>query len=158
MFKSERIHGYFCDWSPLNKRYFALTRPWRSCWLSQGSFYFMELPIGFQYDGASIPGWAKSIIGGCFDGPYLEAATVHDGLYELQWDRKESDQIFYDLMTFTDGNSYILRRSMYKAVRLGGSNSWKNSSSINTHLLGQIKVIKTTPDDPKRLASLINAD
>ena len=158
MFKSELITGSFCDWSPYKRRYFNLTRPWRSCWISQGHFYFMELPIGFKYDGASIPGWAKSIIGGCFDGPYLEAATVHDGLYELQWDRTESDQIFYDLMTYTDGNSYVLRRTMYKAVRLGGSNSWEKPSPTNSHLLGKIKIIKTTPDDPNKLASLINSD
>ena len=158
MFRSEKIYCEFCDWSPLKERYISLTRPWRSCWISQGHFYFLELPIGFKTNGASIPSWAKSIVGGCFDGPYLEAAVAHDGLYELQWDRKESDQIFYDILTFTDGNTYFLRRTMYKGVRLGGSNSWKKPNGFNTHLLGQIKIIKTTPDDPNKLASLINSD
>jgi len=155
MFMKEKMYGYFCDWSPLNKRYFSFSDPWRTCFISQGSLYFVEAPIGFRIDGASIPGWAKSIVGGCFDGPYLEAAGVHDILYELQHPRKESDQIFYDLMTITDGNTYILRRSMYKAVRLGGQNSWANPSSINSHLLGKIKIIKSTPDDPMNLKSFI---
>lgn len=115
----------------------------------------MEFPIEFKFNGASIPGWAKSVIGGNYDGPYLEAALVHDGLYDLQYHRPTADQIFYDLMGYTTGNTFFLRRTMYKAVRLGGKDSWGKPSSINTHLLGKIKIIKSTPDDPMNLKDFV---
>lgn len=35
-------------------------------------------PSGFTSDGASIPQFAKSFIGGNFDGPYRKAAIIHD--------------------------------------------------------------------------------
>lgn len=35
-------------------------------------------PAGARINGASIPGWAKSLLGGNYDGPYRYAAAIHD--------------------------------------------------------------------------------
>lgn len=84
----------------------------------------IEVPIGFKSDGASIPKFAYSIIGGQWTGKYTEAAIIHDFLYFSQEvKRKESDKIFIIAMKIL-GVSWWRRVTMYRAVRTFGWFPW----------------------------------
>jgi hypothetical protein len=38
----------------------------------------VSVPVGFRSDGATIPQWAWSLVGGRLDGRYRRAAILHD--------------------------------------------------------------------------------
>jgi hypothetical protein len=80
------------------------------------------VPKGFQTDGASVPKAFQSIFPK--DGPYIQAAVLHDWLYEKSgftnhktYTRKEIDKIFYESMRVI-GIPFIARNVLYMAVRL----------------------------------------
>jgi hypothetical protein len=54
----------------------------------------VRVKAGFRYDGASIPGWAQSLVMGPKEN-YEIAGCVHDMLYRLQAPRGVSDSIFH---------------------------------------------------------------
>ena len=85
--------------------------------------YEYSVPKGFETDLASTPRvmWAmfpKS-------GIYTEAAVIHDYLYSVGvTKRKVCDQIFKEALRYC-GVGPIRTSLMYRAVRLGGSSSYK---------------------------------
>ena len=83
------------------------------------------VPAGFVSDGASIPRFFWRIIGSPFRGMYRDAAIVHDWLYfSGKYTRLETDRIFKQAMKEL-GVSAWRRGAMYRAVRIGGANSWQ---------------------------------
>lgn len=73
-------------------------------------------------DGASIPGWAQSIIGDPYDESYLKAAIVHDHYcYDENHVRtwRKTHRMFYDALIDL-GVSTIKAKTMYFAVYLFG--------------------------------------
>ena len=84
------------------------------------------VPLGFKWDGASVPKYARSILPRW--GDYSGAALVHDYMYSTECieikDRSKADKIFLNNMK-EDGVSYIRRKLMYYAVRLFGSSFFK---------------------------------
>lgn len=89
------------------------------------SFGLIEVPVGAETDGASIPRAFWSI----FDpfGEYFGAAVIHDFLYSphnAEYDRWESDQIFLEAM-FNIGMPWWRREPIYRAVRIFGSRHFK---------------------------------
>lgn len=75
-----------------------------------------DAPAGWIVDGASIPQFAWSIIGGPFEGKYRKASVIHD----VECDRKlrswESvHEVFYNAMRASDV-SVIKAKIMYAAV------------------------------------------
>lgn len=84
------------------------------------------VPVGFRWDGASVPRFAQSILPRW--GDYSGAALVHDYMYakdclEIK-SRKKADRILLNNMK-EDGVSYIRRKLMYYAVRMFGSKFFK---------------------------------
>ena len=77
-------------------------------------------PTGFVSDGASIPQVFWSIVGGPLDGPYRQAAIVHD-----QYRRTKSEpwknvhRMFY-FACRASGVGEIKAKTLYAAVRIGG--------------------------------------
>lgn len=92
------------------------------------SLGIITVPTGFRTDGASVP----RIFWIIFDpfGPYFPAALVHDFLYSkssnhyFNVDRATADSIFKEAM-FNIGIGWMMRETIYRAVRIGGWGSFK---------------------------------
>lgn len=81
------------------------------------------IPKGFKYDKASVPRAVWWYIPRDHKQTVI-AALVHDFLYEYRLlSRKQSDQIFYDLLRLA-GMRYTKAKMAYWAVRAGGWVYW----------------------------------
>lgn len=73
-------------------------------------------PSGYPSDGASIPPWAQSIIGGRFNPKYIEAAIIHDYYCDTKTrSQKETHNIFKEMLK-TEHVSMWRRNLMHWAV------------------------------------------
>lgn len=92
------------------------------------NFYTVNIPEGFECDGASIPRFFWRLIGPPW-GEYARAAVLHDYLYrfgkieEKEITRKRADQIFYGGMIDV-GVRPLKAWAMYQAVRFGAGGPW----------------------------------
>jgi hypothetical protein len=67
-------------------------------------------------DGASIPRWAESLIGGRYDGPWVRAAAMHDdGVQRRTEPWPVVHRRFYNGMR-ADGVSWLTAQVMFRAV------------------------------------------
>ncbi len=88
----------------------------------------IKIHKGFITDGASIPKFFWSIIGGPL-GPYAPAAVVHDRCYKTppffhhRYTRKKSDYVFYEALGVLEV-PWWKRKVMYAGVRIGGWRAW----------------------------------
>ena len=90
----------------------------------------VRIPPGFEWDGASIPDVARSLISNS-DMGVLEASATHDWLYarkgavseEVKLTRKQVDVIFRQEMKFYNV-SWFDAHVAYVAVRAFGSSHW----------------------------------
>jgi hypothetical protein len=81
-------------------------------------------PIGSQVDGASIPRYLWSIMGGPFEGKYRNASVLHDVAYgERKRPWQDCDRMFYNAMRCS-GVSVTEAKTMYYALYRFG-NHWK---------------------------------
>lgn len=102
------------------------------CFRYASSMGVITVPRGFRTDGASVP----RIFWNIFDpfGPYFPAALIHDFLYSLSSDnffkvnRATADALFREAM-FNIGIGWLMRETIYRAVRIGGCRSFKKSRS-----------------------------
>jgi len=81
-------------------------------------------PIGSLVDGASIPRYLWSIMGGPFEGRYRNASVLHDVAYgdkKRPW--QDCDRMFYYAMRCS-GVSAVEAKTMYYALYRFG-NHWK---------------------------------
>jgi hypothetical protein len=81
-------------------------------------------PVGSQVDGASIPRYLWSIMGGPFEGKYRNASVLHDvayGEHKRPW--QDCDRMFYNAMRCS-GVSAVEAKTMYYALYRFG-NHWK---------------------------------
>lgn len=96
----------------------------------EGSGEIVKVPKGFITDGASIPKFAWSIIGGPL-GKYAPAAIVHDILYVRgTYTRRKTDGIFLEAMKVL-GVFWLKRRTMWLAVRMFGFRPWNRYRRSN---------------------------
>ena len=73
---------------------------------------------GFDYDGASIPRAAWTLIGHPLRLDYLMQAIWHDMAYSSHFcPREEADDTFLDLLACTSENNWARRNAMWTAVR-----------------------------------------
>ena len=81
-------------------------------------------PAGSQVDGASIPRYLWSIMGGPFEGKYRNASVLHDVAYgERRRPWQDCDRMFYNAMRCS-GVSVTEAKTMYYALYRFG-NHWK---------------------------------
>ena len=81
-------------------------------------------PAGSELDGASIPRYLWSIMGGPFEGKYRNASVLHDVAYEQKkrpW--QDCDRMFYNAMRCS-GVSAVEAKTMYYALYKFGHH-WK---------------------------------
>jgi hypothetical protein len=81
-------------------------------------------PVGSEVDGASIPRYLWSIMGGPFEGKYRNASVLHDVAYgERKRPWQDCDRMFYNAMRCS-GVSAVEAKTMYYALYRFG-NHWK---------------------------------
>ena len=86
----------------------------------KGSADIIQVPQGFETDGASIPRLLRTIIWNPFDTKFIAAACLHDFLYiYCTRSRKQADDIFLEIL-INSWNSKIKSYIMYARVRLFG--------------------------------------
>jgi hypothetical protein len=79
-----------------------------------------DVPAGYVTNGASVPWGLWNIVGGPYDGPYRDAAVIHDYFCEAKtrpWE--EVHKMFYEA-ALARGTSESLASTMYAALRFGG--------------------------------------
>ena len=79
-----------------------------------------DVPAGAITDGASVPWGFWNIVGGPYDGPYRDAAVIHDYFVDQKtrtWE--DTHRMFYNAVA-ARGISDTLSRTMYAGVRYGG--------------------------------------
>ena len=65
----------------------------------KGSEDIIQVPQGFETDGASIPRLLRTIIWNPFDTKFIAARLIHDYLYISQIRNKETaDDIFFEIL------------------------------------------------------------
>lgn len=81
-------------------------------------------PAGSQVDGASIPRYLWSIMGGPFEGKYRNASVLHDVAYgERKRPWQDCDRMFYNAMRCS-GVGAVEAKTMYYALYRFGHH-WK---------------------------------
>ena len=76
-----------------------------------------KAPKDYITDGASIPKFAWTFVGGPFSGLYLKPAVIHDVLCRMRLvPRKMADKIFLEAMK-EEGVNWFKRWYMHRAVR-----------------------------------------
>jgi len=94
---------------------------------------FVNVPVGFLTDFASIPGALRTFWPSP-GGPWDKPAVIHDALYQRGYveradgskriiERAEADEIFKEAMNVTE-TSWYSRRLIYRGVRVGGRGTW----------------------------------
>lgn len=126
-----------------------------------------HVPAGTITNGASVPWGFWNIIGGPYDGPYRDAAVIHDYYVETKsrpWEA--TNKMFYNAIR-ARGVSDSLALTMYAGVRYGGprwdvadtSNLQKQSrlSAVSAAMAGETPppaapAPEATPPDAQPLA------
>ena len=86
----------------------------------------LEIPAGFESDGASVPRFFWSIVFPPDDDRALYAAIVHDFVYRTHpygWTRKDADEAFREFL-IRGGVPESRARRAYWGVRLFGGWAW----------------------------------
>lgn len=79
-----------------------------------------RVPRGIVFDGASIPQFLWSIIGGPMEGKYRNSSAIHDFLCEIKiTSSSKAAAVFYDGMIANNENE-LKARMMYAAVKFVG--------------------------------------
>lgn len=119
------------DIRPVAWRLYRLHEAWSVEWRGTR----IEVPEGFEHDGASVPRLTWTLSGLTPDGLLRAAALAHDWLYrhggappglERALSRSEADAMFYDLMVEAGvprWRAYVA----WSAVRSGGWWSWRRA-------------------------------
>ena len=98
---------------------YTLLKPIRYCGV--------EIPAGFESDGASVPRFFWRAVFPPGHPPAMFAAFVHDYIYRTHpagWNRKEADMSFYLLLTEA-GIPEFRARAAYLGVKWFGKAAWK---------------------------------
>ena len=89
----------------------------------------ITIPIGAVTDLASIPRIMDAVPGFERDGVSRRAATIHDGLYNLDQSRgKDFADNVLRLALMADGASAWLSKTIWAGVHLFGGPSWKSDA------------------------------
>lgn len=81
---------------------------------------YWEAPAGFVTNGASVPWYLWPALGGPFDGPYRDAAVLHDYYCDKQtytWEK--THEMFYNA-SLRRGVSENLAKTMYLGLQMFG--------------------------------------
>lgn len=77
-------------------------------------------PKGFVTDGATIPGAAWSGVGGPLDGPYRDAAILHDRYCSTKERTADETHNMFHEAAIARGTDAVTAGTMYAAILIGG--------------------------------------
>jgi hypothetical protein len=83
-----------------------------------------DVPIGYVTNGASIPTSLWAVVGGPFDGPYRDAAVLHDYYCEAKTRTSDDTHRMYYEAAVARGTSENVASTMYAGLVFGGP-VWK---------------------------------
>ena len=132
-----------CD---CEKDHFVTAEKWHcTVWLDAVAWY-LEIPIGFETDGASIPRFLWTLCGHPMQKPRLYAALVHDWLYEEGskdgWTRREADMAYRAMLVqfrWRGRFSRLCAALEYYALRMFGASRFNTNTNTNTKEKEQTK-------------------
>jgi Protein of unknown function (DUF1353) len=79
-----------------------------------------DVPIGYVTNGASIPPSLWAVVGGPFDGPYRDAAVLHDFYCESKTRSSDDTHRMYYEASKARGTSENIASTMYMGLIFGG--------------------------------------
>jgi hypothetical protein len=79
-----------------------------------------DAPAGYVTNGASIPPTLWNVVGGPFDGPYRDAAVLHDYYCESKLRSSDDTHRMYYEAAVARGTSEQVASTMYAGIVLGG--------------------------------------
>lgn len=83
-----------------------------------------DVPVGYVTNGASIPTSLWAVVGGPFDGPYRDAAVLHDYYCEAKTRTSDDTHRMYYEAAVARGTSENIASTMYAGLVFGGP-VWK---------------------------------
>lgn len=87
---------------------------------------WIEIPVGFTTDGASVPRWAQELTGWApWADPQRWAGIVHDWLYSQRGVAKSHADNVFRAVLVSEGAGRWKRKLMYIAVVLGGGPAYR---------------------------------
>ena len=126
----------------LSTRNWVLTDDWK--YNIDGTEYV--IPVGFQFDGASIPKFLRTFFSPV--GVLLMGGLVHDYAYKYktllevnkkntmgELTQKRADEIFRDINIVVNG-FYTMNRLAYWSLRIGGFVAWNGHRKRNAKIPG----------------------
>ena len=106
----------------LGHQAYSVTQPL----IYQNNKMMIQVGVGFDFDGASVPQALWSLGLSPMTGGYQRSACLHDALYAGEiFEREICDNLFLEAME-SEGVGYFKRYAMYWAVRSFGWTVWKN--------------------------------
>jgi Protein of unknown function (DUF1353) len=87
-----------------------------------------DAPAGYVTNGASIPPSLWAIVGGPFDGPYRDAAVLHDYYCESKTRSSDDTHRMYYEAAIARGTSENIASTMYAGIVFGGP-TWTLASA-----------------------------
>ena len=79
-----------------------------------------DAPAGYITNGASIPPSLWTVVGGPFDGPYRDAAVLHDYYCEAKLRSSDDTHRMYYEAAIARGTSENIASTMYAGIIFGG--------------------------------------
>ena len=79
-----------------------------------------DVPVGYVTNGASIPPSLWAVVGGPFDGPYRDAAVLHDFYCEAKLRSSDDTHRMYYEASRARGTSENIAQTMYMGLVFGG--------------------------------------
>ena len=79
-----------------------------------------DVPAGYVTNGASIPPSLWGVVGGPFDGPYRDAAVLHDYYCEAKTRSSDDTHRMYYEAAVARGTSESIASTMYAGIIFGG--------------------------------------
>lgn len=92
----------------------------------------LEIPVGFESDGASVPRFFWRLVFPPGDPKALHAAIIHDYIYRTHptgWTKENADKIFRHLL-ISGGVEEWRANLAYTGVRLFGASSWHQGGKV----------------------------
>lgn len=99
----------------------------RTCYRTPSGTRTIEIPRGFESDGASVPRLFWGLISPAVHAGTIRAALCHDWLYgghANDWTRREADALFRDFCR-EDGLAFWRAWLAWLALRLCGRTRWR---------------------------------
>lgn len=107
------------------------------------------IPAGFRWNGASIPRFLWSVIGGRFEPATLRASLEHDWIYLCHGvARRQADKQFRRRLQEA-GMSAWKAASMYQAVRIFGRSHWPTTNEDQERIRAIRLMLSIRPDQDR---------